>query len=177
MMAFRPSGKRNDPFRGYNFVILLVDSASSVNSVLSSIQTMAQGGFSECSGLEMTMQPEEYKEGGNNGLTRKFASRVTWSNIRLKRGVTYSTTLWKWSYGFVEGKVKRKDGVIALMDDRGNPAKVWTFTKGIPVKWTGPSMDAMQNRVAIEELEIAHEGLKQITLSDIIADVLGLPTG
>lgn len=117
------------------------------------------GGFSECTGLEIALDAEEYKEGGNNGKSLRFPTRVKWTNIRLKRGIALSDDLWLWHYGFVEGTVSRRDGVVTLLDEQQNPVKVWAFKRGLPVRWTGPSLNAMQSQVAIEELEIAHEGL------------------
>ncbi len=117
------------------------------------------GGFSECTGLEIGMDPEEYKEGGNNGKSLRFPSQIKWTNIKLKRGIALSDDLWLWHYGFVQGTVSRRDGVVTLLDEQQNPVKVWAFKRGLPVRWTGPSLNAMQSQVAIEELEIAHEGL------------------
>jgi phage tail-like protein len=151
---------RRDPVKGYNFVITLTDSTSLLTTVLSGIQNAAVGGFSECSGLEMALQVEDYNEGGNNSGVLKFPTRITWSNIRLRRGAAISDDLWDWHYSFVEGKGKRRDGMIILQNDLQEAVKVWQFVRGLPVKWTGPSMNAMQSQVAIEELEIAHEGLK-----------------
>jgi phage tail-like protein len=74
--------------------------------------------------------------------------------------VALSTDLWDWHYGFIQGKVQRRDGVVTLMDELHIPVKVWSFRRGIPVKWTGPSLNAAQNQVAVEELEITHEGLR-----------------
>ena len=153
---------RVDPYRAFNFLITLVDSASAPGTALTSKQSRPAGGFSECSGLEMSMDIEEYKEGGNNGLTLRFPTRVKWANLRLKRGVAVADDLWLWHYGFVQGKVVRRDGVLTLQDEQQNPVKVWSFARGLPVKWTGPSLNASQNQVAIEELEIAHEGLKRL---------------
>jgi phage tail-like protein len=117
------------------------------------------GGFSECTGLEIGLDAEEYKEGGNNGKSLRFPTRVKWTNIKLKRGVALSDDLWLWHYGFVEGTVSRRDGVVTLLDEQQNPVKVWAFKRGLPVRWTGPSLNAAQSQVAIEEIEIAHEGL------------------
>lgn len=153
---------RVDPYLAFNFLITLVDSVSAPGTALTPKQNQPAGGFSECSGLEMSMDIEEYKEGGNNGLTLRFPTRVKWTNLRLKRGVAISDDLWLWHYGFVQGKVVRRDGVVTLQDEQQNPVKVWSFTRGLPVKWTGPSLNASQNQVAIEELEIAHEGLKRL---------------
>jgi phage tail-like protein len=153
---------RVDPYRAFNFLITLVDSANAPGTALTQNQSKPAGGFSECSGLEMSLDIEEYKEGGNNGLILRFPTRVKWANLRLKRGVAIADDLWLWHYGFVQGKVVRRDGVVTLQDEQQNPVKVWSFTRGLPVKWTGPSLNASQNQVAIEELEIAHEGLKRL---------------
>jgi phage tail-like protein len=153
---------RVDPYRAFNFLITLVDSASAPGSALTPQQSLPSGGFSECGGLEMSLDMEEYKEGGNNGLILHFPTRVKWANLRLKRGMATADDLWLWHYGFVQGKVVRRDGVVTLQDEQQQPVKVWSFTRGLPVKWTGPSLNAAQNQVAIEELEIAHEGLKQL---------------
>src|SRR5260370_5167105 len=154
---------RLDPVKGYNFVISLLDSSSSLaqaqTTALSALTDIAVGGFSECSGLEMSLDIEEYKEGGRNGEILKFPTRVKWSNITLKRGIGSSTTLWDWHYGFVQGKGNRRDGIIVLQDDQHTPHNIWHFRRGLPMKYTGPSMNATQNSVAIEAIEISQEGL------------------
>jgi phage tail-like protein len=156
---------RFDPLLNHNFVVSLVDSSSGLGFpgalVGSAILDVAVGGFSECSGLEMSMQPEEYKEGGRNGAVLKFPSRVTWSNLTLKKGIGVGTALWDWHYGFVLGRGKRRDGTIMLLDEQRQPQQVWFFRRGLPVKYTGPSLNATQNNVAIETIEIAHEGIHQ----------------
>ncbi len=87
--------------------------------------------------------------------------RASHSNITLKHGVIYSyDDLWDWHYSWVQGQGTRKDGLIVLNDNSGQPAKIWKFRRGIPVKWSGPSLNATQNGVAVESLEIAHEGLE-----------------
>lgn len=148
---------RDDPFGAYNFVITLIDSGSSGTPPQ---KGGAVAGFSECSGLEVSMQTEDYQEGGNNSTTLKFPKHMSYTNIRLKRGVTSSDDLWLWFNDFIEGKGKRKDGTIILRDEQQKAVKTWQFKRGIPVKWTGPTFNAMQSQMAIQELEIAHEGLK-----------------
>ena len=150
---------RANPYRAFNFLITLVDSSSALTTVLGALGLSAQGGFSECSGLEMALDVEEYKEGGNNGTVLRFPTRMKWTNLRLKWGVAQSDDLWLWHYGFALGQVQRRDGLITLQDEQHNPVKTWAFTRGLPVKWTGPSLNATQGQVAIGELEIAHEGL------------------
>ena len=161
------SGARTDPALGHNFMISLLDSTSVLTPAsppaLAGILDSAVGGFSECSGLELTLQAEEYKEGGNNGSVLKFASRATWSNITLKRGVTANAELWQWHFSFVEGRGKRRDGVIVLLDGARLPVQVWYFRRGLPVKYSGPSLNAAQHAVAIESIEIGHEGIYQVS--------------
>ncbi|KRC81824.1 phage tail protein [Sphingomonas sp. Root241] len=153
--------RSNDPVLGFNFTISMVNTASAGAFLQATIGKPPAGGFSECSGLEMTMPAETYAEGGNNGTLLKFAGRTSWANLKLKRGIVSSADLWRWHYDYVEGKGRRRDGVISLLDERGKTVRVWRFVRGLPVRWAGPALDAAQSHVAIEEIEIAHEGLRQ----------------
>jgi phage tail-like protein len=181
MAELNRTALRHDPVLNHNFVISLLDTSSALGLLgsltLSAIFDVALGGFSECSGLEMSLQVEEYKEGGNNGQLLKFPSRVTWSNITLKKGIGASTALWDWHYRFVEGRGKRRDGVIVLLTDLHTPNNIWYFRRGLPVKYTGPSMNATQNSVAIEAIEIAHEGIYQVPAAGPGAAAVGAVAG
>ncbi|MBB3219837.1 phage tail protein [Pseudoduganella umbonata] len=166
MSLLSDTGARHDPPLNHNFMISLIDTSSPLAAIgslaLSAVLDVLVGGFTECSGLEMSMTPEEYKEGGRNGAVLKFPSRVTWSNLTLRKGVGIGTSLWDWHYGFVAGKGKRRDGVIVLLDATGLPAAMWYFSRGLPIKYSGPALNATQNNVAIESIEVAHEGLYQV---------------
>jgi len=168
------TSKRSDPVKGYNFLISLLDSSSSlataVNIGILAITDTAVGGFSECSGLDISLDIEQYKEGGRNSEVLKFPTRVQWSNITLKRGIGSSTALWDWHYGFVQGTGTRRDGIIILQDDTQTPHNIWYFHRGLPMKYTGPSLNATQNSVAIEAMEISHEGLYQVPAVGLIND-------
>jgi phage tail-like protein len=157
---------RGDPVLNHNFVISLLDSSSTLGLLgsiaMSAIFDVAVGGFSECGGLEMSLQVEEFKEGGHNGRMLKFPTRVTWSNITLKKGMGAGTALWDWHFGFTEGRGKRRDGVVVLLTDLHVPNNIWYFRRGLPVKYTGPALNATQSSVAIESIEIAHEGILQL---------------
>lgn len=157
---------RADPVLNHNFAINLVDTSSTLatigSAMTSAVTDIFLGGFSECTGIEMSMQVEEYKEGGNNGSARKFPGAVSHGNLTLKKGIGTSSVLWDWHYGFVVGKGKRRDGIIALLDERFVPTTIWYFRNGLPVRYGGPAMDATQNTVAIEVIEISHEGLWQV---------------
>lgn len=163
-----------DPFRGFNFVVSLIDSSSLLAFAVTALASAALAGFSECSGLEMSLDIEEYREGGNNGTVLRFPTRMKWTNLRLKRGITFANDLWLWHYKFSQGVGTRRDGMVVLQDERHNPAIVWSFTRGLPVKWTGPSFNAGQSQVAFEEIEIAHEGLTVSSLGGAISTALGI---
>ena len=155
---------RRDPVLAFNFQIALTDSAAGTGKLVTSIALQPLiadplAGFNECTGLEMTLETEDYPEGGNNGTVLKFAKRMKYGEITLKKGQTTRTDLMDWCYGFTQGNAKRKDGVITLQDSRHKPYMVWGFRRALPTKYSGPSMNAQQNGVAIESITIAHEGL------------------
>src|SRR6266850_6913666 len=152
---------RIDPLGAYNFYLTLLDSQKSVGTLITVAVNYFVAGFSECSGIEATFEVMELKEGGLNSHVWKFPVRASHSNITLKHGAIYAyDDLWEWHNGWVKGQGKRKDGLIVLKDNSGRPAKMWKFKRGIPMKWTGPSLNALQNNIASESLEIAHEGLE-----------------
>jgi phage tail-like protein len=135
------TGLRSDPFNSYNFLVMLVDSGGpSALGAVSALLSPALGGFSECSGLETTIETEDYRQGGENDRVRHFPTRVTWGNIRLQHGVGLLDDLWSWHHGYVTGAGKRRDGVIVLQNDLHVPVKAWVFRRGIPVQWTGPTL-------------------------------------
>jgi phage tail-like protein len=159
----------------YNFHIALIDSSHVVvdpNNLLASTDSVPSivdvvvaaggallGGFQECTGLDTSLEVEDYKEGGVNDRIRKFPSRLTWSNIVLKRGIGFGDDLWNWHAAYVTGTGKRRDGLIVLENDLHVPLKMWQFARGLPIKWTGPTFSAKASEVAIEALEIVHEGI------------------
>jgi phage tail-like protein len=147
------------PLTAANFVVRLVETASPVSAVLSSIRAAPDTGFSECSGLEATMTVDEYAEGGRNTGVLKFPGRVKHPNIKLRRGVTSSLDLWQWHEDFLRGRGRRRDGIIQLLNDTGDVVRSWRFQRGILTRWAGPPANALGSQIAIEEIEIAHEGL------------------
>ncbi len=172
---------RSDPVLNHNFMISLLDTSSTLalvgSALMSAVGDVALGGFSECSGLEMSMRVEEYSEGGNNGTVLKFPGRVSSGNLTLKKGQGTSTALWDWHYGFVVGTGKRRDGIIVLLNDRQLPNNIWYFRRGLPLKYSGPSLNATQNSVAIESIEIAHEGLWQVPFAGAASAAAGAVAG
>jgi len=141
------TGDRKDPYHGFRFIV--------------QIDGITRGGFRECSGLDSSQDPVEYREGNEPLRARKLPGLNKSSNISLKRGVTDDKDLWKWRKQAIDGKVERKNGSIVLMDDAGEEKTRWNFVDGWPTKWTGPTFNATANEVAIETMDIAHEGVER----------------
>jgi phage tail-like protein len=139
------SASRNDPLTSFNF---LVD-----------IQGM-RAGFSEIGGLTTETDIIEYREGSEDITVRKLPGKRKYTNINLKRGYTPDgKELWAWRKKVMDGKTQRLGGTITLLNEARQPALTWEFSEGWPSKWAGPAMNAKNNDVAIEELEICVEGL------------------
>ncbi len=176
---------RKDPLRGYNFQVSLLDPSSALSSgfglMVSTALPPPVAGFSECSGLSATLNAEDYEEGGNNGTVLKFPTRLQWNTITLKRGICLRTDLWDWFHGFVQGRGRRRDGVITLRDEAHRPRMVWTFRRGLPTRWEGPSLNAQQTQIAMGSLEITHEGFSlqpgASAFSDAVRSVANLLGG
>lgn len=148
------------PLPAFNFYISLIDeSAGGFSQALSVAADFLLGGFSECTGLESEIQIEDYRAGGQNDRVFRFPSRANYTSISLSRGIGFSEDLYLWHEGFLKGEGKRKNGMIYLANETRVPIKCWTFENGIPVKWSGPSLNATTSALAIEKLEIAHEKL------------------
>jgi phage tail-like protein len=140
-----PLGSRTDPYRAYNFLV--------------EIDGITRASFRECSGLDADQTPIEYREGGDPLTMKKLPGLVKYANISLKWGITDDDELWKWRKAAADGKVERRNGSIILLDDTGEEKLRWNFREAWPIKWTGPTLNATGSEVAIESLEICHEGL------------------
>ena len=100
-----PVGDRKDPYRGYNFRV--------------EVDGITRGGFRECSGLDTSQDPIDYREGTDSLTTRRLPGLVKYSNIILKWGITDDAELWGWRQSAMDGKVERTNGSIVLLDDTG----------------------------------------------------------
>lgn len=119
-------------------------------------------GFSEVSGLSVENQPIEYRDGlmSAKTLPLKRPGLRKAGNISLKRGIVAANNdLYSWFNNFGEPNVTRRTLVITLLNDEGNPVFVWTISEAWPIKCEGPGLKASGNEIAIETLELAHEGI------------------
>ena len=136
-----------DPYRNFNFLV--------------EIDGITQAGFMDCTGFGADNAPIEYREGGENTTVRKLPGLTKYPNIQLKWGLTDSRDLYDWFREIVQGKVDRKNGSIILRDLDGTERVRWNFVRGWPTKWDGPDFNAKGTDVAIETLDIAHEGIER----------------
>jgi phage tail-like protein len=140
-----PPKTRTDPFRNFNFRV--------------EIDGIAVASFAEVSGLDSETVVIDYRT-GDSRVTRKLPGLTKYANIVLKRGMTLDLALWQWRKSVVEGRAERRNGSIVLSDEAGKDMLRINFFEGWPCKWEGPALNAKTSEVAIETLEIAHEGLE-----------------
>ena len=124
--------------------------------------------FAECSGLGLTVQTDKIEEGGVNHTTRKLPGRTDFTNIVLKHGVTSSTELFDWVMKTINNRdgnnLERKTVTIHVLEVARSTTEMthWQFMRAFPVKWTGPSFQVSSSAVAVETLELAHDGFNKV---------------
>jgi phage tail-like protein len=155
------------PLPAMNFLVTLDPSDTYLPQAQAAlIALVALGQFSHASGLGAQLEVLAYPEGGRNDAVHQLPVRHSWDRIVLKTGIVRGPGLWTWyQLGLTQSLGARRDGAIILLTPGGTPAMAWGFRAGLAAKWTGPELDALSNSVAIESLEIAHEGLTPVPLS------------
>ena len=122
------------------------------------IDGMAESDFLEVSGLEGHVDVEEYRGGGDLGV-RKAPGNVSYSNVVVRRGMTSSRELWEWWDRVREGEVDRRNISIELLDDARQAVARWHVSSAWPIRYMAPDLNAEADDVAIETLELTHEGI------------------
>jgi phage tail-like protein len=119
-------------------------------------------GFSEVSGLTQENQAIEYRDGSFLEYSSiKMPGLRKFNNVTLKRGIIKADNdFFKWLSTVKLNQVERRDVVISLLNEEHNPVMTWKIHNAFPVKVEGPGLKAAGNEVAIESIEIAHEGLE-----------------
>ena len=136
----------HDPYNSYNFWV--------------EWDGIVHAGFRECSGLTGTRTASTYREGTDKNLAqRQLPGLNSFGNISLKRGFTYNDELWKWHRQLLDGEPERKNVSIILADDKGEEKIRWNLENCWPTNWNGPEFNATGSEVAIESLELVHEGV------------------
>lgn len=148
------------PFR---FVVILYPEGGSA------AQPLCAGAFSEVSGFEFTLTPKTIQEGGRNWGEVQLAGNTKFAPITLKRGITSLTDLYQWfdissrqaNYALrLSGHIDVFDRSVNSENKSAKPALRWELTRAMAVKFKGPDLSATSSQVAVEELQLVHEGME-----------------
>ncbi len=138
--------QRNDPYRGYNFIL--------------EIDNVPKGAFSEVGGLTADGDSVDYREGTDlQPNVRKLMGLRKFTNLTLKRGYTQDKALWQWYTNIMNGVADRRNVTIVLLNERREAVLRWHAENAWINKIEGPALKASSNDVAMESLELVHEGL------------------
>jgi phage tail-like protein len=142
---------RQDPYRQFRFRI--------------EIDGISQAGFNEVTFADTTTEPVEYREGTEPPVSRKLSGLTKYGNITLKWGITDSMDLYNWRQQVIDSGAEdaRKNMSITLVDEKGADKARWDIVEAWPTKYDPPDFSAKGNEVAIETLEIVHEGFKRVS--------------
>jgi phage tail-like protein len=141
-----PIDIRIDPFRSFNFLV--------------EIDGLTAAAFSEVSGLTAEGDAVEYREGTDPVNTvRKLPGLRKYANLMFKRGYTQDATLWQWYQRIADGQNDRRNGSVVLLNEAHDAVMRWNFENAWINKIEGPAFKANGNEVAIESMELVHEGL------------------
>ena len=140
------------PFVSFNFSVEITKAGDSIR--------MCGAAFSECDGLEMTMEVKTIKEGGNNGQLVRLTGPISYGQLTLKRGMTANFDLWNWFNAVVADPALRANAEVVLLAADGTTERArFLLRRCVPVKLKAPPMNAKDGTIAIEELQLAYESL------------------
>ncbi|GAA4609848.1 phage tail-like protein [Actinoplanes octamycinicus] len=142
------TGERVDPYLGYGFRV--------------EVGGLVVGGFTEVTGLQVETVVETYREGGVNEYEHKLPGPARYpANLVLRNGISDVEALWQWHQDVLGGVFERRDGTVYLLDGAGEDVMWWHFLQALPVRWTGPELRAASGTVAVEAVELVHQGLRK----------------
>ena len=141
---------RNDPYRQFRFRV--------------EIEGIARAGFNECSFADTTTDPVEYRDGTDPPIFRKLSGLTKYGNITVKWVITDAMDLYNWRQKVIDKGAldARKNISIVLIDEAGEDKARWDIEEAWPSKYDPPDFSAKGNEVAIETMEIVHEGFKRV---------------
>jgi phage tail-like protein len=146
---------RTFPYGAFNFLVNLNSPGVTPDAPL--------GGFSEVSGLNTEMTVAEYRNGNEKeNHVRKIPGIHKVGDVTLKRGVVNSKDLWDWIRETrTQGPLAKRQVVITLLDEAANPVQTWKLAGVVPLKYTGPTLQAKGGTdAAMEELVLSAEGIE-----------------
>jgi phage tail-like protein len=132
-------------------------------SVPAGPQVVLVGAFSDVTGLSGELEVLAHPEGGQNAFVHQLPVRHSWGRLTLKKGVVLDRALWDWFDKGLTGSLgARRDGSVTLLDPVGASVLTWEFRAALAVKWTGPDLSAREGAIAVETLEVVHQGIRQV---------------
>ena len=139
----------SDPFIGHEFLVSLGDLGGEDQLV---------GGFHEVEGIGASIDVVEYRTGNERvPQARKLPGLRRFTNVTLKRGLIMDLRLWDWINGYPpEPRVV----TITLLDQTRTPTIRFTLQRAWPCRWSGPHLHASSSLLAVESIELCHEGLQ-----------------
>jgi phage tail-like protein len=145
-------GPENNPYQHYNFLV--------------EIDGVPRAGFTEVSGMTTDTDAIPYREGADKVLhARSLTGLRKNMPIVCKRGWTQDKFLWQWRLDIIRGTVRRRDADIVLLDEQRTEVLRWRVSEAWVSKWETSPLNAKTNEVAIESIELQHEGLELVTAS------------
>ena len=149
------------PFHVFRFLLSFDTSTVDPTQPPSGTVALCEGAFSEVTGLEATMEAKVIKEGGRNYGPAQRMGPISFSTVVLKRGMTRNRDLWNWFWTVGQGGYAlRMNATITMHDEMGDAVLSWELLRAMPVKFKAADLNAKGTEVGIEELHLAHEGLK-----------------
>jgi phage tail-like protein len=154
------SAAPNYPFTNFNFSIEINRGESAA--------PLVNAAFSECDGLEMSLEVKTIREGGANDRQIRLNGPVAYGQLTLKRGMTENFALWQWFKDSVADPRLRASAEVVLLAPDGHTERArFVLTRCVPIKIKAPALNARDGQIAVEELQVAYETLtlKQIESS------------
>jgi phage tail-like protein len=140
------------PFIAFNFAVEI--------NVPGLSTRVCSAAFSECDGLEMTMDVKTIREGGNNGRQIRLTGPCNVGVLTLKRGLTSSFDLWDWMARMQTQPGLRADAEVVVFAADGRTERVrFVLSRCLPAKLKAPPLNAKDGGVAIEEFQLAYESI------------------
>jgi len=141
------------PFTAFNFSVEITKDGES--------KLLCAAAFSECDGLETTMDVKTIREGGNNGKQIRFTGAFNYGQVTLKRGMTANFDLWDWVEQTLTNPALRANAQIVMLgEDRKTERAGFVLSRCLPTKLKHPALNAKDGMVAIEELQLTYESLR-----------------
>jgi len=148
------------PFTTFRFEVVL----DLENPVGGLTNPLCDAAFAECDGLEMTMEPKTVESGGVNNRQIHLIGPAKFAQLTLKRGMTSNVQLWQWLALTARGTVAPASGTVTMWDADATPVIEFTLGRCLPVRMRGPSLNAREGLVAVEELALVYESLSVTAL-------------